>query len=362
MDIYERMFYMKKIKLFKLFAGILSVLLILGMTACGTGGKAPELKPGSSDALILSDADYSNVNNWLSFGGDKGKAVDVFVIYPTVTFSPDEADLPFVRLDSQIMRDSAAGWIAGVDGIFSDSVNVYAPLYSQLNVAMLENLKAEEFDAYTTSVPRDDIFAAFDYYLTNINKGERPFILFGHSQGGRLVIELATTFLGNEKYYKYNKNHIITYAIGMSVDGEEIAKNPNLKFSGSRDDTGVLVSWNTTAPSEVATGAYTAFGTWKPGALVTNPVSWEANETLAHASANKASEVMQPDETVKMVESYANAVVDKEHCVLVTTSVDESLYPSMMPQLSRFHRFDIAFYYESIKQNIKDRIAAFTKK
>jgi hypothetical protein len=241
-----------------------------------------------------------------------------------------------------------------------DTAKIYAPLDRPLNGAALENLPSDTFEAHVSLTPRDDIFAAFDYYLTNINKGERPFILFGHSQGAQLVIELATTFLGNEKYYQHNKNHIITYAIGWSVTEPQINKNPNLKFSENKDDVGVMVSWNTTTPSEVESGAYKNFWTWKEGALITNPITWNTSETPAKATDNKPSKLIDVEKfTVKIVDAFADAVVDNKHNVLVATSVNETDFPLLSDKISRFHTQDIAFYYESVRQNIKDRIAAF---
>lgn len=320
---------------------------------------ADALKPGSAIVPHLSDTDYSDENNWLSFGGDMSQDVDVFMIYPTVTQSMDDADRPYVRLDSDLMHMAAAGWLMENEGLVSGSANIYAPFYQQLNGVELESLSSETFLSHTNATPRDDIFAAFDYYLTHVNKGERPFILLGNSQGGQLVTELSTTFLGSEKYYKHNQNLIIAYAIGVTVTEDQIALNPNLKFSQSATDTGVLVSWNTTSSSEVADGVYQEFGTWRPGALVTNPITWTTDETPADAASNKASLVFAEDGTPKMAENYANAIIDKEHGVLLTTSVDEAIYTSMSSKISKLHRYDIAFFYGSIQQNIKDRIAAF---
>ena len=307
--------------------------------------------------------DYSDMNNWLSFGGDKSKAADIFVIYPTVTYGTGDADRPYVRLENGAMRVIASFWLREAGDTFASSANVYAPFYRQLNGVDLESMNNRAFASNTNKTPRDDVFAAFDYYLTHVNKGERPFILFGHSQGAHLAAELATTLLGSQKYRKHNKNLIAAYAIGCSVDASQIAKNPGLKFSRRGDDTGVILSWNTTAPSEAESQAYRNFVTWKPGALMTNPVTWKTDETPATALENKASRVILPDNiSFRMVEGYAGAVIDKKRGVLIATAVDESLYPSANAIISRFHRYDIAFYHDSIKQNIKDRIAAFQAK
>ena len=342
--------------------GVSALCLLASLTACGTettNPAAPALKAGSSEALTLSDVDYSNKNYWLRFAEDNNHDVDIFVVYPTVTRTENEADLPFVRIDNPLMRETASAWLERMDDIIKPVGDVYAPLYGQLNGAMLSQFSSAEFASYTYANPRDDIFAAFDYYLTEINRGERPFILFGHSQGGSLVTELATIFLGNEKYYQYNKDHIVTYALGYSVTQSRIDENPNLKFSQSPDDTGVIVSWNTIAPSEIASGTYADFGPILPDALVTNPISWTTDETLRHAADNLASKIAQPDGTYQRVEHYANALVDMEHHVLVTTTVPEADYSSNVTTTGKFHGSDIMFYYDSIAQNLKTRISAF---
>ncbi len=313
-----------------------------------------------AETPVLSDTDYADMANWLRYEADGGNEVDIFMVYPTVTFSLDEADIPYVRLDSELMRESATHWLATAEPALADG-NVYAPLYRQLNAAMLSDLDSSGFTSYTDAAPREDVFAAFDYYLRNINKGERPFILIGHSQGAQLAEELATVLLGDEAYAAHNKNHIATYAIGMSVTDEQIAKNPQLSFGETPDATGVILSWNTTAPSEVASGAYTGFGTWKPDARTVNPITWRVDEVLAHAADNGTSVVLGADGADHTVEAAVNAVVDEEHKVLVVFTVDESLYDAGIPTISKYHPYDLRFFGESIRQNMLERIGAFLR-
>ena len=341
---------------------ILALLLIAALAAGCTQNEsdaADGIIAGSAEPLVISDTDYSDMKNWMSFGGDGGKDVDIFAVYPTLANSDDEADKPYVRLDSEIMRGAATAWIDDMDGIISAHTNVYAPLYRQINVATLPTI-GNNFDEFANGTPREDIFAAFDYYLKNVNKGERPFILIGHSQGSHMAGELATTFLGNEAYVKYNKNHIITYVIGVSVTEAMIARNPNIKFSQGPDDTGVIVSWNTNSPSEEESGAYKGFGTWKEGALVTNPLTWLTDETPAEA-VPFAKEYISPFGP-KSVVGYAGAVVDNDCGLLLVTTFDEAEYEVPMGGLlSRYHGYDVWFFADSITQNIKDRITAFAR-
>lgn len=321
-------------------------------------GQAAAICQPAGEGVVLSRTDYSKRSNWILYENAGDKAIDVFAVYPTVTFSPEEADKPYVRLDSELMRGNARGWIAGVADILSVG-NVYAPLYRQLNGASLADLDSSGFLSLTGGTPREDVFAAFDHYLNAINRGERPFILFGFSQGAQLVADIATRLLGDESYARHNKNHIATYAIGISVTDADIARNPALKFARGRDDTAVILSWNTTAPSEIASGAYKRFGTWRPGALTINPVTWTTAETLAHAGDNKGTKVVRGDGSHIFVDSYANALVDNEHRVLVTTTVDEANGMSGVASIGKFHSLDVTLFYGSVRQNLNDRMRAY---
>jgi hypothetical protein len=287
---------------------------------------------------------------------------DIFLLYPTVTFIKEEADFPHVRIDNPVMSAGAREWLERVECATSEG-NIYAPLYRQLNGVMLAGLTRATFEEYTMTRPRDDVAAAFGHFLTRINKNERPFILLGHSQGGALAADCATRMLGSEIFRPYNKNHLATYAAGYALTPGQLARNPHLKFAGAPDEAGVILAWNTTAPGEIASGAYQRFGTWDPESLTVNPITWTTSETLAPADANGASLVFRPDGSCRKVEHYADAAVDNTHRVLVAAAVPEADYQSKMPgTVSKYHPFDISFYYESIRQNIKDRITAFRGK
>lgn len=62
------------------------------------------------------------------------------------------------------------------------------------------------------AVAHEDVVQAFDYYMTHCNAG-RPFILAGHSQGAKAVIELLKHTLTPQQH----KNMIAAYAFGFTV-------------------------------------------------------------------------------------------------------------------------------------------------
>ena len=343
----------------KVLARTIATVFLATALLC-LGGIHPGYAKGTSEPIKRSDTDYSVPAHWLQFA-DRGLGVDFFAIYPTVTASEAPEDLPFVRLNSDLMHQAAMHWLAQSADLISAG-NVYAPLYRQLNGVELSRLDSSGFESYTLATPRDDVFTAFDYFLKNINKNERPFVLIGHSQGAALVAECAARMLGAKEYESYNKNHVATYAVGYSVTPKQVALNPHLRFSDGPDATGVILSWNTTSPQEVATRAYEHFGTWNPEALNTNPINWKSDATPATTSENLASKLPRADGNFIMTKAYADAVVDNERRVLVTSSVPENEYTVEGIPVGKYHRYDILFFYDSIKKNIADRIAAFEAK
>jgi hypothetical protein len=150
-------------------------------------------------------------------------------------------------------------------------------------------------------------------------------------------MELASTMLGDEKYRDYNKMHIVTYAIGSPFTQKEIVKNPHLKFSVKKDDTGVIVSWNSVTQTEFSEEKYENFISWRDGILVTNPVSWETNEKA---------------------ETLGNGIVVKADIArgVLLVGADEEKLPDTLPAIGKLHLSEILLFAESIKKNIKDRI------
>ena len=341
-------------------SAIVFTLLVISAALLFATGSTPGYAKGTCEPIKRSDTDYSIPGHWLQFE-NRELGVDFFAVYPTVTVSEAPEDLPYVRLNSDLMYQAAMHWLAQNADLIAAG-NVYAPLYRQLNGVELSRLDSSGFESYTLATPRDDVFAAFDYFLKHINKNERPFVLVGHSQGAALVAECATRMLGSKEYEPYNKNHVATYAIGYSVTPRQVALNPHLKFSDRPDATGVILSWNTTSPQEVATRAYERFGTWNPEALNTNPVNWKSDATPAAATENLASKLLLADGSYIKKEAYADAVVDNERKILVSSSVPESEYAVEGVPVGKYHRYDMLFFYDSIKKNIADRVAAFEAK
>jgi len=85
------------------FTTLFAVLLTLSITiACSSDDND---KP--STGLKFSNTNYADLNNWLFFNTDSTKDVDIFVLYPTMAGVPVEDGMPFVNLNSAVMRERA---------------------------------------------------------------------------------------------------------------------------------------------------------------------------------------------------------------------------------------------------------------
>ena len=109
------------------------------------------------------------------------------------------------------------------------------------------------------AAPRNDGIAAFNYYIRHFNHG-RAFILAGALAG------LKRHGVPSRGYMKAHpdvyKRMIAAYVVGYSITPHYLAQNPFLKFATGPNDTGVIVSWNTEAPTIKGTNPVLLPGAW----------------------------------------------------------------------------------------------------
>ena len=209
------------------------------------------------------------------------------------------------------------------------------------------------------STPYEDVTAALDYYFKNYNQG-RPFIIAGHSQGS------AMTKLVLKKYFKehpdYYKRMIAAYVIGYSVTKDDLKTYSHLKFATGESDAGVIVSWNTEGPKNVEENAYNVVVL--PGAISINPLNRKLDDTYAPASMNLGSFMPNEEGKYEFMDVGADAQVNVERGVVVTTALTEPL-PEELAEIAKIfgpdgrHASDYSYYYNNIKDNVAKRIATY---
>ena len=332
----------------RILSALLALLMSLTLVGCA----------GGNSVSAPQATDYSQAAHWLSLPAPV-KAVDIFYLYPTAWKKTDQSEPNICEIDNPSMLTHAPLVFAQQATAFETIGNIYAPYYRQTDAAYLLKLPLAEQDKAIGGIPKLDTFAAFDYYIKHFNNG-RPFILAGHSQGSNLLIYLLSEYM-KENPQVYDRM-IAAYVIGCSVTDAYLAKNPHLKFTEGPDDTGVIISYNTEAPTVLAPGNPVVL----PGALAINPITWTREETLAAAEENLGSILPNADGSIAVDEegqmvpamNYADARVDKTKGVVICSTVDvEKLSPgNQVFGKGVYHSFDYSFYYYNIRENAQNRV------
>jgi hypothetical protein len=244
--------------------------------------------------------------------------------------------------------------------VFSPLANVYAPYYRQAAIQVLEEPR-EKQNAIVGGEPTTDAISAFDYYIKHLNKG-RPFILAGHSQGSNIMINLMADYM--KKNPEVYKRMIAAYVPGYSVTPEYLQQNSELKFAENADDTQVIVSYNTVAPTTKMPDPVVL-----PGAMVINPITWTRSEATATASQNRGSisldkngyAMLDAQGQPKKVLGVADARIDTAKGELICSTVETAtLDPgNSLVAAGIFHNYDYPFYYFDLRANAANRIARY---
>ena len=279
------------------------------------------------------------------------KAVDVFYIYPTVTGFRPETEVCDM---TDTMMIAGAKMVRQIQtAVFDESCNVFMPYYRQISMPK----PGSDYRAIIDYVSGFDATDALDYYLTNLNHG-RPFIIAGHSQGASVVIALLENYM--TKHPEALSRMVAAYPIGFAVTKDWLEKT-GLKFAEGANDTGVIVSWNTEGPANLTEKNMTL----APGGISINPINWKRDDTPATVEENLGSLTYDG----KLVTpGIADARVDTVRGSVVVSSIaQKELYVipadgAAMFGPESYHLHDYGFFFNNIKQNVADRIAAFLNK
>jgi len=296
--------------------------------------------------------DYSDKNNWLR-QPEITKDVDCFYVYPTEYSDDSEGASTFADINDKSLRELWEDVYQMQATVYEGSANVFAPYYRQVNMAAAAKLSREELNAAFASTPKEDVFAALDYYFENLNDG-RPFILASHSQGSIMQSFVLAEYMKNHP--EYLKRMIAAYVIGYSITEDYLKQNPHLKFAEGADDTGVIISYNTEGPANEGKENIVVL----PGAISINPLNWKRDETYASAEENLGGYILN-EKAVKMevVPNAADAQVNLKRGVVITTTTAMEPIPAAVFGPASYHNGDYNLYYNNLKDNVAKRVAAY---
>ena len=304
---------------------------------------------------------YSDPYNWVSLPSSIEKDVDVFYVYPTIYSGTNPQNMDISDLS---LRENARGLLVAQAGVYSANANLFAPFYRQQTAALQSMVAGNDGkDAYQDpvfQVGAEDVERAFDFYLKHLNP-DRPFILASHSQGTMTLINLMRKRFMNPAL---QKRLVAAYLIGYSITKDDLEKYPWMMLAQGEDDTGVIITFNTevvdAGPSPVLL----------PGAVAINPLNWKIDGTPADRDANLGAKFFNDatGELIEEIPNFAAAHLDTQKGVLIITNMktpeSEKIDLVHMGRWSEgvFHRFDYAFWYNNLQQNVSDRINSYFSK
>jgi hypothetical protein len=147
---------------------------------------------------------------------------------------------------------------------------------------------------------------------------------------------------------------IAAYIIGYTVTDEDL-KKAELNCAQGELDTGVVVTFNTQSPTS-AGGPMLL-----PGAHCINPLNWRTDTVYAASDENLGARFYndQTGEFLREVPTYSDAQINSETGALMTR-IPEGEELEIGPYSEGvYHRFDYAFWYRNLEENIKKRINAY---
>ncbi len=315
----------------------------------------------SGCATVPPAPDYTKDSAWLAKAGSIDKPVDVFYVYPTIYVAKEPVNM---NINDPALRSNAEGLLIAQAGVYSPHANLFAPFYRQQTAATQSmepnNGGRDAFADPVFQVGYGDVERAFDYYLKHFNQG-RPFILAGHSQGSMVVINLLRNRLNDPAL---QKRMVAAYPIGYSVTKTDLKKYPWIKLAKGETDTGAVIIFNTQGPN--AKGSPVLLD----GAVAINPLNWKTDATPASRMKNIKAKFFN-DATGKLLEAiphFAGAHIDTKTGALIATDIQPIKSKKIdIVNMGRwpkevYHRYDYAFWYDNLSENVKKRINSYLKK
>lgn len=331
-------------------------MILIAFISCSKKNYAslPEYKFTSTDGK----PDYSNLQYWaahpwkndmsdsvpkpLRKNFRKDSLVDVFFIHPTTLTAKDDQRWNAPVDDAFINAKTDHSTILYQASVFNEQCRVFAPRYRQAHIRAF--FADEKEAAPYFELAYEDVKTAFEYYLQHFNNGH-PIIIASHSQGTKHAARLLKEYFEGKPL---QNKLVCAYIIGLPVPENYFSSIPSCKDASS---TGCLVSWRTfkkgyTEPNFVAKENFNA--------VVINPLSWTNDTIHIPSSQNKGGVLFKFN---KLVPHAVDAQI--HHNVLWTCKPD--VFGKIFFTKKNFHVGDINLFYMNIRENVKNRIAAYWK-
>lgn len=285
-------------------------------------------------------------HKWRMRGNEK--QVDVFYVHPTTYI--------IGKGWNQDLDDEHVNWRTRVLPInyqartFYDDCRMFIPKYRQ--AIFYSFVDKKENGKQALDLAYEDVRAAFYYYWEHHNKG-RPFIFAAHSQGAYHSQELLAEILSDSSI---KAKLVVGYVVGWPIPQAYATKHAAIEVCSTATQTGCIVSWNTESGNPKLS-LVKEFGEGKE-IICVNPLSWKLDSTYVPRTKNLGS--LQHNKRMKQDEiilDYCDAKI--ENGTLKVSPPANQRQLQMPMGKGNYHLYDYNFFYQNIKQNIKDRVQVY---
>jgi hypothetical protein len=229
---------------------------------------------------------------------------------------------------------------------FNYETHLYAPRYRQAHYQSF--LTNDIAGKNALDLAYADVKEAFLHFLKTADSS-LPFIIAAHSQGtmhaGRIIKELIENKPIHQKM-------ITAYLIGMPVYKYYFS---TLKPCTNASDIGCFTSWRTYLQG--FEGEPYIMNEKPNSVYVTNPLNWQLDSVAVSNKNNNGAVLLKFNKVLKQVSGaqvYNN--------ILWITKPKFKFSFLVKNKMTNYHIADINLFYVNIRDNMKDRIAAYYKK
>ena len=289
---------------------------------------------------LKSDAS-DRVSKSLKQSYKKDSIVDIFFIHPTTyTSSEKESGLNANVNNEELNTKTDQSTILYQASVFNAAGNVYAPRYQQAHmVNYFATTKEDNLNAVIAfALAYEDIKAAFEYYLSNYNKG-KPIVIASHSQGTTHAKRLLKEFFDGKEL---QKQLVVAYLVGMPLRYDWFN---SISACSKPNETGCFCSWRTFKEGYKPDNVINE----KDSIIVTNPITWDIDKPIAERKENPGS-ILRNYDKVKI------GIVDAQVTKNILWSKKPKFFGNIFLTTKNYHIADYNFYYMSIRENVKLRI------
>lgn len=300
---------------------------------------------------IPQEPDYSKEISWYT-AGNKDAGAAVFYVAPTCIWDWTDSCgnvCHFMNITDSLQRQRTDSAVSLAEKLLGRDCRFYSPYYRQVTMDSWSEDSCEV--ARRFSIAFGDIRKAFRRFADSISCG-RPFILAGHSQGGKCVVELLKSEMTPELYSRM----VAAYILGYPVTDEDL-KSPYIVPATGSSDIGVIVSFNSAASADAVSPMF------RGNRVCINPLNWRCDTTTALPDRDSGPVFFGADGSSDTLFNTISARIDTTSMTVMVDGLRKEDYfipsiASLFP-LGNYHVQELNLYFLEIQDNIRHRLECY---